>query len=333
MQASPKQASPKKRLIQALQEAGIDSTEEFLQTDPSQLAEQLSTYTADELQGWQDRIALLHYIDDMTDEDIDLLDTLQVSHVESLGRIETNQFHQRMLDFLRADRGIAFRECSIRYGLDRVRAWRRSATEQRSHYSQTSYGRRLQARREAQSARPLAATPKTHKPTTTKAQPAREAPAADHQSVSVTIERRFYLELESPVVDAPSIGPKMASRLDNIGVYTVADLLQADAAEIASRLKHNRTKASKVKSWQQQSRLVCRIPQLRGHDAQILVALDYTEPEQIASTSPEQLFAAVKPFAESKEGQRVIRKMNPPDLVEVTQWINWACNSRQLRAA
>ena len=41
---------------------------------------------------------------------------------------------------------------------------------------------------------------------------------------------RFFLEPSDPVVDAPSIGPKTAERLQAVGLKTVADLLAADCA-------------------------------------------------------------------------------------------------------
>jgi energy-coupling factor transporter ATP-binding protein EcfA2 len=144
---------------------------------------------------------------------------------------------------------------------------------------------------------------------------------------------RFYLSLESPVVDAPSIGPTTARRLSRIGVITVADLLNRPATEIALRLKNRRIKEQTVLLWQQQARLMCRIPQLRGHDAQVLVACDITEPERVASMRPEDLFAVVGPFVETIEGQRLLRSSNTPDLSEVSDWIHWARHSRTLRAA
>jgi energy-coupling factor transporter ATP-binding protein EcfA2 len=144
---------------------------------------------------------------------------------------------------------------------------------------------------------------------------------------------RFYLSPESPVVDAPSIGPTTANRLSRIGVITVADLLNRPAAEIALRMKNRRIREQTVRLWQQQARLMCRIPQLRGHDAQVLVACDITEPEQVANMSPEALFAVVGPFVETIEGQRLLRSSNTPDLDEVSDWIHWAQHSRTLRAA
>ncbi|MEC8553758.1 MAG: DUF4332 domain-containing protein [Planctomycetota bacterium] len=144
---------------------------------------------------------------------------------------------------------------------------------------------------------------------------------------------RYYLELESPVVDAPSIGPRMAERLEPCQVETVSELLAADAEDLAERLGHRRVDAEAVEAWQHQANLVCRIPNLRGHDAQLLVACDLTTPEQLCDLSPEYVLSEVTAVAESKVGQRILRGSEAPDLQEVTDWINWAGESRQLDAA
>ena len=93
---------------------------------------------------------------------------------------------------------------------------------------------------------------------------------------------KFYLELASPVVDAPSIGPSMATKLEAHGILTVDQLLAADAEHLADKLDHRRIDAETIVAWQEQARLVCRIPNLRGHDAQLLVACDITSPEALS---------------------------------------------------
>ncbi|MCA9074918.1 MAG: DUF4332 domain-containing protein [Planctomycetaceae bacterium] len=146
-------------------------------------------------------------------------------------------------------------------------------------------------------------------------------------------EWKFYLNMDSPVVDAPSIGPKMALRLEKLGIINVSDLLNRQASDIARKLDHKRVKEETVLVWQQQARLMCRIPQLRGHDAQVLVACDITQPEQVAGMDPRALFGIVGPFVETVDGQRLLRSSKTPDLEEVTDWINWANHARSLKAA
>ena len=146
-------------------------------------------------------------------------------------------------------------------------------------------------------------------------------------------ELRFYLQRDSPIVDAPSIGARMAERLEAVDIVTVDDLLCADAADLADRLNHRRIDAEVITAWQNQAILVCRVPMLRGHDAQLLVAADVTTAEEVAEYDPSDLFALIDPVARSNEGKRIIRGGQLPDLDEVTEWIQYAALSRELVAA
>ncbi|MGN6136405.1 MAG: DUF4332 domain-containing protein [Aureliella sp.] len=156
---------------------------------------------------------------------------------------------------------------------------------------------------------------------------------AAHSQTSDTANEdawQFHLELSSPVVDAPSIGTTMASQLEALGVVTVDDLLTADPDRLASELNLPRVSATTIRAWQEQAQLVCRIPNLRGHDAQVLVACGIAAPESLARLEPNKLLAQAIAFAKSAKGQRVLRGSQVPDLAEVTDWIQWAVHSRPL---
>jgi len=47
----------------------------------------------------------------------------------------------------------------------------------------------------------------------------------------------------------------------------------------------------------------------------------------------DDLIALVDGFMETKAGERILRGGRPPDRDEVTSWIQWAGQSRQLKAA
>lgn len=144
---------------------------------------------------------------------------------------------------------------------------------------------------------------------------------------------RFYLNRSDDVESAPSIGPKTAQRLAKAGVYTVDDLLKADPATVAEKLANRRISDETIIQWQNQAGLMCQVPGLRNHDAQILVACGITAAEQLSAKRPADLFAIVGPFAETAEGERIMRRCTKPDLEEVTDWISWAQKSRPLKAA
>jgi hypothetical protein len=113
----------------------------------------------------------------------------------------------------------------------------------------------------------------------------------------------------------------------------VGDLLAADAEALATALRQKHITADSIRTWQQESSLNCRVPGLQNHDAQILVASGITDPEELAASSPAELLEKVLPFVNSPEGQRLLRQQQPPDLAEVTQWIEWAGSARRLQAA
>ncbi len=144
---------------------------------------------------------------------------------------------------------------------------------------------------------------------------------------------KFYLDLEDHIEAAPSIGPKTAERFEKIGVFTISDFLRQTAESMATKLNYKRMTSEVIRSWQHQARLVCRIPNLRGHDAQLLVACDLIEPEEIASMQPQSLYQVMGPFSETKEGLKIIRSGKKPDLAEITDWIAWAQHTRSLQAA
>ena len=105
------------------------------------------------------------------------------------------------------------------------------------------------------------------------------------------------------------------------------------AESLAEKLDYKRLSAKVVRQYQNQTRLVCRIPNLRGHDAQLLVGCGVIEAEELASMRPENLFAKVAPFSDTKEGLKIIRNGKKPDLEEITDWISFAQHNRSLQAA
>jgi hypothetical protein len=91
--------------------------------------------------------------------------------------------------------------------------------------------------------------------------------------------------------------------------------------------------AETVRHWQLQAQLVCRVPNLRGHDAQILVACGVIDAEGLARSDGSSLWQRVDQYCVSAEGKRVLRSGKKPDLKQVQSWIQWAASARQLRAA
>jgi hypothetical protein len=125
----------------------------------------------------------------------------------------------------------------------------------------------------------------------------------------------------------------MAEKLAPLNVLSIGDLMASDTASLAAQLADKSVSADTVAQWQYQALLVCRIPNLRGHDAQLLVGSGYTTAEQVAAADPASLFDKVTRFASSKSGVRILRGSTAPDLAEVTDWVQWSQNCRAIRAA
>lgn len=128
------------------------------------------------------------------------------------------------------------------------------------------------------------------------------------------------LSVTDNVVDAPSIGPRMAERLAPLGIKTVADLMACDPAAVAGGLQVSHVKARDVEDWKAQARLVLAIPGLSGTGAQLLVGAGYREPAAIASADPAQLLEKVQGFATGAAGRRILRDREPPESAQITAW-------------
>lgn len=144
---------------------------------------------------------------------------------------------------------------------------------------------------------------------------------------------RFHLDESHPIVDAPSIGSKTARRLESAGVSTVGELLDADPDELSERLRLSWADAAKIAQWQCEAEFASRIPELRGHDAQILRAVGVTSVDELASMEADDLWELVEPFLDTSDAEQILRGGRRPTRDEVAQWIEWTQSARPRRAA
>lgn len=133
---------------------------------------------------------------------------------------------------------------------------------------------------------------------------------------------KFYLELHDDLVDAPSIGPKTAQRFYDIGISTVADFLDEDAAAMAELLDTSFLTTETLTAWQTQAHLVITVPGLRGTHAQLLQGAGFLDVDSLASADPAELSAAVLSFATTTDGKRILRDGAAPDLEKIKSWID-----------
>lgn len=143
----------------------------------------------------------------------------------------------------------------------------------------------------------------------------------------------YHLSLGDEIVDAPSIGPKTADELAKADIWSVRDLLNCDPVGVAATVNRRHITPETIIDWQDQARLVCTVPGLRGSHAQVLVGAGYRDPETITNTEQTVLLADILRFAGTKEGQRVLRNGQPPDVEKVLAWIGQARRANLSRAA
>ncbi len=132
---------------------------------------------------------------------------------------------------------------------------------------------------------------------------------------------RTYLQPSDDVEAAPSIGTRTAQRLAEARIFTVADLLAADAEATATLLATRGIDAQTVRLWQNQAQLVIDVAGLRGTHAQLLTGAGYQDVTAVAAAEAAALCAAVLRYAASAEGQRILRQGEAPEAQKIEGWI------------
>ena len=136
--------------------------------------------------------------------------------------------------------------------------------------------------------------------------------------------RRAALTFDSPVVDAPSIGPKTAVHLARAGIETVGDLLICDPDEAAEIIGVRHITVDAIETWQMQATLMIEVPGLRVHDAQLLVGAGISSREDLANASAATIFELAMEFLQTSAGSRVLRPGETLEEEEVEEWIEMA---------
>lgn len=324
---------------------GVQTVAELIELDPENTDIPLESLqiSAATLRNWQAEARLLCCVPDLTGKDAQLLVLCGIYSPTELAEADTDDLHfraSRLQDVGKEYDSFKWLSGDLTWPTKAHFAnWIRRGQQSRSYRTARERGaRRVRQHTGHGTPAPLSVkTRRTNRVTSrsdsSEIEMQRTVRLHNVSSTSEETEYRFYLSMDSAIVDAPSIGPRTAARFEKIGVMTVSDLVNRDAGELSVKLKTRRLTEALITEWQQQAILVCRIPELRGHDAQVLVACELTDVDEIAGMSPQELFAVVKPYVHSTKGQRQLRSAKTPDLAEVTDWIEYACNSRSLRAA
>ena len=146
-------------------------------------------------------------------------------------------------------------------------------------------------------------------------------PEAKPQPKPEMAKTRGALDEAAPVIDAPSIGPKTARRLEALGVRTVADLLALSAEEGESKIGARHISADVIRDWQAQALLACTVAGLRSREAQALVACGVRDASELAAMDATDLTEAIARWGLSDEGQRAWGNAPAPTEDDVAAWI------------
>ncbi|MFG0335689.1 MAG: DUF4332 domain-containing protein, partial [Maioricimonas sp. JB049] len=352
------------QMSRRLNSIGVRNVADLIDFDPEASATPLESIqvSAAQLRGWQAEARLLACVPGLTGRDAQLLVLCGIHSPAELAEIPVDELWRRMQRLRRSEGAAASLSRQAGPRQEALAIWVASARTARTFAECCAAGRKTRPGRvprphvrfdagQRSSAAHLAQSElPANEPAGGPAhlrirrfedpehrerehEPAAKPDRRGDEAASETRTWRFFLNMDSPVVDAPAIGLTTARRLERIGIVTVSDLLAREAEQVARKMNHRRVSAETVRIWQVQARLMCRIPELRGHDAQVLVACGLTEPEAVSQMAPHDLFEIVGPFVATKEGQRLLRSAKTPDLAEVTDWVHWARHARSLRAA
>ncbi len=354
-ESSPVEHAPgmQSELGQRVRRLGIQNVRQWVSADPHHLAHRLGnhTVTAEMVARRQAEARLMCGVPQLRAFDARVLAGCGFEHPQALAEMHPGRLLRTVEQFLSTPEGQDIMRTATSFELSRITSWiasarrsRRSRSGESDGGSSSDYNRQSRHRdrseRRSRRVRSVRAPREYDSETPTRSgfTAAKSEPRTSVRTTKRVVEGsnsslRFYLDPSSPVVDAPSIGPSMAEKLEPCGVTLVRDLLQANAQQLADQLNDKRVSATTIAEWQNQAALVCRIPNLRGHDAQMLVACGITAPEQLLQANASSLHAKVAAFASSKAGQRLLRGAAGADLAEIQEWIAWSHQSRLLRAA
>jgi predicted flap endonuclease-1-like 5' DNA nuclease len=149
-------------------------------------------------------------------------------------------------------------------------------------------------------------------------------PSIRPQRPAVSSLPKVRLTPSDDIVDAPSIGPRMAERLHPLGILTVKDLLDEDAAALAGALRAPGVSTETIADWQAQALMVCTVPGLSGTGAQLFVGAGYRDAAAIAEADTDKICSELLTFAGTEKGRRILRDGDPPNVERIKGWTEYA---------
>jgi hypothetical protein len=157
--------------------------------------------------------------------------------------------------------------------------------------------------------------------------PATPTPIADPAPAEAAPAGKKRRTRESPVVDAPAIGAKIAARLEAIGIRTMGDLLDAEPAAVSAMMAQKWVTPDTVTDWQAMAQLAIDVGAVGEQDAQILFGAGIRDKAALAGADARALQEKVAAFIGSEDGKRLLRGNGGPKPEKVEGWIEAAKKS------
>ena len=115
--------------------------------------------------------------------------------------------------------------------------------------------------------------------------------------------------------------PNRAERLAGLNLISAGDLAVADPAAIAKHFGAPRKAASMLRHYRRAIRLAASVPGMMPRDAMLLVSVHRRSIRGLARETPGGLYRDLQRFAESTQGQSLMRGRRLPSTRRIKQWI------------
>ena len=116
------------------------------------------------------------------------------------------------------------------------------------------------------------------------------------------------------VSDVPFLGSRVASRLVELGIDSIADFLHCTPVDLAERMQLSQVTARVITQWQGQASLMMNVKGLGEQAARLLVAAGYSTAESISLAPPTSVHREIRKVAGKSFGKC-------PPHVEIDSWI------------
>ncbi|TWU47419.1 hypothetical protein Poly51_52190 [Rubripirellula tenax] len=115
--------------------------------------------------------------------------------------------------------------------------------------------------------------------------------------------------------------PRRCKRLNEFGIVTAGDLASADPHRLAEQFNAPRKALRTIQHYRRAIRFSASVPGMMPRDALLLVSIHRRSIRGLATESAAQLYRDLQRFAESSQGQALLRGRRLPSTRRLKRWI------------